>query len=32
MDRIAGGNAWGRLHPGKAGMESMIRVFFGKVP
>jgi hypothetical protein len=32
LDRIAGGNAWGMLHPGKAEMASMIRVFFGKVP
>jgi CRP-like cAMP-binding protein len=32
LDRIAGGNAWGMLHPGKAEMASTIRAFFRKVP
>jgi CRP-like cAMP-binding protein len=29
LDKLAGGNAWGMLRPGKAELAGMIRSFFG---
>ena len=31
LDKLAGGNAWGMLRPGKAELAGMIGSFFGQV-